>query len=115
MAFDMGVDFADSGANVAVVSIWMGALTTERLVSMMKAMPDRFARLEGTMESPDYTGHVAWAIYNDQAMMQFNGKTIIGAEVGKSYGIADIGGRFPLSVRETTGAVPSQYYAHKVK
>ena len=115
MAFDMGVDFADSGANVAAVSIWMGALTTERLVSMMEAMPDRFAHLEGTLESPDYTGHVAWGIYNDPAMMRFNGKTIIGAEAGKNFGITDVGGKFPLSARETTGAEPAQYCSHKVK
>ena len=115
MAFDMGVDFADAGANVAAVSIWMGALATERLLSMMDAMPERFAHLEGTLESPDYTGHVAWAIYSDPAMMRFNGKTIIGAEVGKDFGIADIGGKFPPSVRETTGAAPPQYYPHKVK
>ena len=115
MAFDMGVDFADAAANVAAVSIWMGALATERLLGMMDAMPDRFAHLEGTLESPDYTGHVAWSIYSDPAMMRFNGKTIIGAEVGKDFGIADIGGKFPPSVRETTGAVPPQYYPHKVK
>jgi NAD(P)-dependent dehydrogenase (short-subunit alcohol dehydrogenase family) len=115
MAFDMGVDFADAGANVAAVSIWMGALATERLVGMMEAMPERFAHLEGTLETPDYTGHVAWAIYNDANLMRFNGKTIIGAEVGKSFGIADSGGKFPPSVRETTGAVPPQYFPHKVK
>jgi len=101
MAFDMGVDFADAGANVAAISIWMGALATERLVGMMQAMPDRFVHLEGTLESPDYTGHVAWAIYNDPEMLRFNGKTIIGAEVGKHFGITDIGGRFPPSVRDT--------------
>lgn len=115
MAFDMGVDFADAGANVAAVSIWMGALTTERLLSMMEAMPDRFAHLEGALESPDYTGHVAWAIYSDPNMMRFNGRTIIGAEVGKDFGITDIAGKFPPSVRETTGVVPPQYFAHKVK
>ena len=26
IAFDIGVDFADAGANVAAVSIWMGAI-----------------------------------------------------------------------------------------
>ncbi len=115
MAFDMGVDFADAGSNVAAVSIWMGALTTERLLSMMEAMPERFAHLEGTLESPDYTGHVAWAIYNDPDLMRFNGKTVIGAEAGKDFGITDIAGKFPPSVRETTGAVPAAYYPHKVK
>jgi len=115
MAFDMGVDFADVGASVAAVSIWMGALTTERLAGMMEAMPERFAHLEGTLESPDYTGHVAWEIYNHPDLMRFNGKTLIGAEVGRDFGITDIAGRFPPSVRETMGAVPPTYFPHKVK
>lgn len=115
MAFDMGVDFADAGANVAAVSVWMGALTTERLLGMMEAMPEKFTHLDGALESPDYTGHVAWALYNDSDMMRFNGKTVIGAEVGKDFGITDIAGRFPPSVRQTTGAAPPEYYPHKVK
>jgi hypothetical protein len=48
-------------------------------------------------------------------MMRFNGKTIIGAEVGGAFGIADIAGKYPPSVRVTTGAVPPQYHPHKVK
>jgi len=116
MAFDMGVDFADAGSNVAVVSIWMGSLATERLLGMIQATPGRFAHLEGKLESPDYTGHVAWAICNDaDKMAKFNGRTIIGAEVARKYGIADISGGFPPSVRQGTGASPPQYYPHKVK
>jgi NAD(P)-dependent dehydrogenase (short-subunit alcohol dehydrogenase family) len=116
MAFDMGVDFADSGAEVAAVSVWMGSLTTERLRSMMDAMPERFSHLEGTLEPVEYTGHVAWAIYNDPEMMvKFNGKTIIGAEVGREFGITDEAGRFPPSVRDGTGASPPQFFPHKVK
>lgn len=115
MAFDMGVDFADAGSNVAAVSIWMGALTTERLLDMMEAMPERFAHLEGQLEPPDYTGHVSWSIFNDPDMMRFNGRTIIGAEVGRDYGITDAAGRFPPSVRKTTGAAPPDYCRYKVK
>lgn len=115
MAFDMGIDFADAGANVASVSIWMGALTTERLVGMMEAMPEKFTHLEGALETPGYTGHVAWAIYNDPELMRFNGKTIVGAEAGQAFGITDIAGQFPPSARDTTGAVPPEYYPHKVK
>ena len=116
MAFDMGVDFADAGANVAAVSIWMGSLTTERLLGMMEQMPDLKQHLEGTLESAGYTGHVAWAMLDDPDMFaRFNGKTVIGAEVGKEYGITDIDGKFPPSVREGTGASPPQYYPYKVK
>jgi len=116
MAFDMGVDFADAGANVASVSVWMGSLTTERLMGMMEAMPALKSQLEGTLESAGYTGHVAWAMFNDPDMVaKFNGKTVIGAEVGKDYGITDIAGRFPPSVRQGTGASPPQFAPYKVK
>lgn len=116
MAFDMGVDFADAGANVAAVSIWMGALTTERLLEMMEAVPDLRKSLEGSLESAGYTGHVAWEMFNDPEMLaRFNGKTVIGAEVGKEYGITDIDGKYPPSVRDGTGASPPQFAAYKVK
>jgi NAD(P)-dependent dehydrogenase (short-subunit alcohol dehydrogenase family) len=115
MAFDMGIDFADAGANVAAVSIWMGALTTERLVGMMEAMPEKFTHLEGALETPDYTGHVVWAIYHDPQFMRFNGRIVIGAESGQGFGITDIAGKFPPSARDTTGAAPPEYYSYKVK
>jgi NAD(P)-dependent dehydrogenase (short-subunit alcohol dehydrogenase family) len=115
MAFDMGVDFADAGAQVAAVSVWMGALTTERLLQMMEEMPERFAHLDGALESAGYTGHLAWALFNDPEMMRHNGQTVIGAELGKAYGITDIKGRFPPSAREGTGAAPPTYSPYKVK
>jgi NAD(P)-dependent dehydrogenase (short-subunit alcohol dehydrogenase family) len=116
MAFDMGVDFADAGTNVACASIWMGSLTTERLLGMMEAMPALKDQLEGTLESAGYTGHVAWAMFNDPAMFEkFNGRTVIGAEVGRDYAITDIDGKYPPSVRNGTGASPPQYAPYKVK
>lgn len=116
MAFDMGVDFADAGVNVASTSVWMGSLTTERLRDMMDAMPELRKNLEGTLESAGYTGHVAWEMFQDPDMFaKFNGKTVIGAEVGKEYGLTDIDGKFPPSVRDSTGASPPQYVPYKVK
>jgi NAD(P)-dependent dehydrogenase (short-subunit alcohol dehydrogenase family) len=115
MAFDMGVDFADAGVNVAAVSIWMGALTSERLLEMIAAEPEKFKHLEGQLESTGLTGHVAWALFNDPTMMDYNGKTLIGAEIARKYGITDIGGEFAPSFREQTGIAPTQYGAYKVK
>jgi NAD(P)-dependent dehydrogenase (short-subunit alcohol dehydrogenase family) len=115
MAFDMGVDFADAGANVAAVSIWMGALTSERLLEMMAAEPEKFKHLEGQLESTGLTGHIAWALFNDSNMMDYNGKTLVGADVAKSYGVTDIGGSYAPSFREQTGIEPAKYGAYKVK
>lgn len=116
MAFDMGVDFADAGSGVAAASVWMGSLTTERLLGMMEVMPELRNHLEGTLESSGYTGHVAWAMFNDPEMIgKYNGRTVIGAEVGREYGIRDIDDKFPPSVRDGTGASPPQFYPYKVK
>ena len=115
MAFDMGVDFADAGANVAAVSIWMGALTSERLLEMMAAEPEKFRHLQGQLESTGLTGHLAWALFNDPAMMDYNGKTLVGADLAKKYGITDLGGKFAPSFREATGIAPPSYGGYKVK
>jgi NAD(P)-dependent dehydrogenase (short-subunit alcohol dehydrogenase family) len=115
MAFDMGVDFCDAGAGVAAVSVWMGSLSSERLMQMIEAEPKKYGYLEKTLESTGLTGHVAWAIYNDPKMMSFNGRTVIGAEVAKHYGIADRDGKFAPSARALTGVGPIDYHDYKVK
>ncbi len=115
MAFDMAVDFRDAGVDVAALSIWMGSLATERLLAIMKAAPEHFKHLESTLETPGYTGHVIWALYNDPRLMQYSGKTLIGAEMGKTYGILDEGGNYPPSVRDLHNAVPIEYGDYKVK
>jgi NAD(P)-dependent dehydrogenase (short-subunit alcohol dehydrogenase family) len=115
MAFDMGVDFADAGVNVAAVSIWMGALTSERLLEMMAAEPEKFKHLEGQLESTGLTGHLAWALFNDPKLMDCNGKTLVGADLAKSYGIADLNGAYAPSFREQTGIAPAEFAAYKVK
>ncbi len=115
MAFDMGVDFADAGADVAAVSIWMGALTSERLLEMMAAEPEKFRHLEGQLESTGLTGHLAWALFNDPAMMEYNGKTLVGADLAKAYGITDLDGQFAPSFREATGIAPREFGDYKVK
>jgi NAD(P)-dependent dehydrogenase (short-subunit alcohol dehydrogenase family) len=115
MAFDMGVDFADAGVDVAAVSIWMGALTSERLLGMIEAEPEKFEHLKGTLESTGLTGHLAWELFNDPKMMDYNGKTLIGAELAKSYGITDIDGKFAPSARDYSGVGPFEFHPYKVK
>jgi hypothetical protein len=93
----------------------MGALTSERLLEMIAAEPEKFAHLEGQLESTGLTGHVAWALLNDPQMMDYNGRTLVGADAAKSYGITDIGGKFAPSFSEATGIKPTEYGAYKVK
>ncbi len=115
MAADMGVDFQDAGSHVAALSIWMGSLATDRLLALMASAPDKFKHLEGTIESPEYTGHIIWGLFNDPDLDKLNGQTVIGAEMGRKYGIPDIGGAYPPSVRDMHHCAPPEQYRFKVK
>jgi NAD(P)-dependent dehydrogenase (short-subunit alcohol dehydrogenase family) len=107
-AADMAVDLREF--NVAAVSIWMGALLTERLKMVIASDPARFGHIEGTTETPEFTGHVIWALYNDPELMRMSGRTLIGAELGAQYGIRDRDGRQPTSYRDTHKVVPREQY-----
>ena len=115
MAFDMAVDFKDAGVNVAAISIWMGSLMSERLLQLMRAAPDKFKHLEGALESTQFTGHVIWGLFKDPGLMELNGKTLIGAELGRQYGITDIAGAYPPSIRDMHQCAPHEYFRYKVK
>ncbi|PEQ11892.1 short-chain dehydrogenase [Novosphingobium sp. PC22D] len=109
MAHDFAVDFRDGGANVCAFSIWMGALATERLLAMIEADPDKFGHLRDHLETPEFTGHLIWALHADPQMLELSGRTFIGAELGARYGILDQG-RCPASCRDTQGVAPFDYY-----
>jgi len=115
MAADMAVDFKDAGVDVAALSIWMGSLATERLLSLMAAAPEKFKHLEGTIETPEFTGHIIWALLNDPNLMALSGKTLIGAELGVKYGVTDQNGKYPPSVREMHKCAPREQYPYKIK
>src|SRR3546814_15214355 len=103
-AADMAVDLKDS--KVAALSIWMGALQTERLLQLIASDRDKYGYLENITETPDFTGHVLWALYNDPELMALSGQTVIGAEMAQKYGIRDPGGRPPPSHRQTHQVEP---------
>jgi NAD(P)-dependent dehydrogenase (short-subunit alcohol dehydrogenase family) len=108
MAFDMGMEFDHAGVNVAAVSIWMGSVMTERLRMVIDSDREKFGFIEAGAESPEFTGHLVWAIYKDQQRKARNGVTYIGAELAREFGITDNGKDRP-SYRETHGVVPHQF------
>lgn len=110
MAFDMNVDFRDAGVDVESVSIWMGALATDRLMAIIAADEEKYGYLRDQIETPEFTGHVIWALYNDPEIASLGGQTLIGAELGVKYGIKDEGGRQPPSYRETHKVAPHVHY-----
>jgi NAD(P)-dependent dehydrogenase (short-subunit alcohol dehydrogenase family) len=112
-AADMAVDFKPFG--VAALSIWMGALLTERLKLLIEGHPQKFGKLADTAETPEFTGHVIWALYNDPALLELNGQTVIGAEMAVKYGIKDTAGRQPPSYRVTHGVEPRVQYPNIIR
>jgi NAD(P)-dependent dehydrogenase (short-subunit alcohol dehydrogenase family) len=110
MAFDMAVDFRHAKANVAALSIWMGALATDRLKGIIAADPEKFGYLQDQIETPEFTGHIIWALYNDPQLMEISGQTVIGAEMAVRYGLKDEGGRQPPSYRDTHKVAPHAHY-----
>ncbi len=110
LAFDMAVDFRAAQAKVAAISIWMGALATDRLLGMIEAEPEKYGYLRDQIETPEFTGHVIWALFNDPTLQDRSGQTLIGAELGRECGITDAGGRQPPSYRDTHKVAPHQHY-----
>lgn len=107
-AADMAVDFKEE--NVACLSIWMGTLLTERMQAMIELEPEKYGALTESMETPEFTGHVIWALYNDSNLMEISGQTLIGAEAAIKYGIKDLHDKQPPSYRDTYGVCPQPQF-----
>jgi NAD(P)-dependent dehydrogenase (short-subunit alcohol dehydrogenase family) len=65
-------------------------------------------------QTPEFTGHVIWSLYTDPDVMDVTGRTLIGAELGAKYGIADEGGRQPPSYRALYGVHPPAQFSHNL-
>jgi hypothetical protein len=77
---------------------------------IMAADPEKFGYLQNQIETPEFTGHIIWALFNDPKLMELSGQTVIGAEMAVKYGIKDEGGRQPPSYRETHKVAPHVNY-----
>ena len=113
MAADMAVDFHEFG--IAAVSIWMGSLLTDRVRKIIDSNPQKFGHILDSAETPELTGHVIWALYNDPDVMAMSGQTLIGAELAVKYGITDDEGRQPPSYRDMFDVHPHQQYPHVMR
>jgi NAD(P)-dependent dehydrogenase (short-subunit alcohol dehydrogenase family) len=113
MAADMAVDFVGTG--VSALSIWMGALLTDRLKMVIASDEAKYGYLWDRVESPEFTGHVVWALFNDPALAEHSGQTVIGAEMAVKYGITDDGGRQPPSYRDTHKIEPRVQFPNIIR
>ncbi len=103
-AKDMAVDLR--AHDVAAISIWMGMLRTDRTKRVMDADAQKYAGFWEIAESPEFTGHILAALYNDPKRMEKSGQVVIGAELAQEYGLTDEG-RQPPSHRPMLGG-PTQ-------
>lgn len=101
MAHDMAVDFKPY--NVAVISLWMGLLLTERTRRVFEAEPEMYASMVDTAEHPEFSGRVIDALARDPTLMEKSGQVWIGAELGEEYSVQDIDGKQPMSHRAFFG------------
>ncbi|MGC4963224.1 SDR family NAD(P)-dependent oxidoreductase [Gordonia sp. DT218] len=113
MAADMAHDLSEF--DVASISLWMGSLLTERVRTIIAAKPEKFGHILDSAETPELTGHVIWALFNDPDLMKVSGQTLIGAELATRYGIRDDGDRQPPSYRDLFDVHPSTQYPHVMR
>lgn len=113
MAADMALDFREFG--IAAVSVWMGSLLTDCVRNIIASNPEKLGHILDTAETPELTGHVIWALYQDPELMSWSGQTLIGAELAARYGISDEGGRRPPSYRDLFDVHPHQQCAHVMR
>jgi NAD(P)-dependent dehydrogenase (short-subunit alcohol dehydrogenase family) len=110
MAADMAIDFRDTGITTA--SIWMGSLLTQRVRDIIAANPTELGHILDTAETPEFTGHLIAALYDDPDLPNLSGHTLIGAELAHKYGIKDEGQRQPPSCRELHGVHPHSQFPY---
>ena len=101
MTHDMAIDFKPHG--IAVVSLWMGLLATDRTRRLIAAQPDKYAGMAEAAETPEFSGRIIDALACDPQLMGKSGKVWIGAELGQEYGVTDLDGRQPPSPRAFFG------------
>jgi NAD(P)-dependent dehydrogenase (short-subunit alcohol dehydrogenase family) len=105
MARDMAVELKSH--DVASLSLWLGLTFTERAERNLKRNP---AMTTQTVTNPlvgssvEFPGRVIVALAKDPQIMKRTGGTYIAAELAQEYGVTDIDGRVPPSLRAQRGA-----------
>lgn len=105
MARDMAIELEPHG--VASVSLWMGLTFTERANRNLAARPEMkevTVTNPAVGSSPEYPGRVVVALTTDPKRMERSGGTWIAAELGQEYGVTDVDGSSPPSLRAERGS-----------
>lgn len=105
MARDMAIELKPH--NVASISMWLGLTFTERAkrnLSRNPAMKSQTVTDPTVGSSVEFPGRVILALANDSNIMRRSGGTYIGAELAREYGVTDIDGNVPPSLRAQRGS-----------
>lgn len=105
MARDMAIELKPH--NIASVSFWQGLTFTERAnrnIANNPAMKTQTVTNPMVGSSPEFPGRVIAALAQDPEVMARSGATYIVAELAHEYGVIDIDGKSPPSLRELRGA-----------
>jgi NAD(P)-dependent dehydrogenase (short-subunit alcohol dehydrogenase family) len=105
MARDMAVELKPHG--VASLSLWLGLTFTERAernLSRNPAMTTQTVTNPAVGSSVEFPGRVIAALAADAELMRRSGGTYIAAELARDYGVTDVDGRLPPSLRAQRGA-----------
>uniref|UniRef100_A0AC34FUX3 Uncharacterized protein n=1 Tax=Panagrolaimus sp. ES5 TaxID=591445 RepID=A0AC34FUX3_9BILA len=113
MSADMGVELAPF--KVTVLSLWPGAVKTELTATLIernelniKKSKDiseaATAVIMANGESIEFPGKAIVALASDPNVQRYNGRCVLTADLGQSYGFKDIDGRQILSPRSVNYA-----------
>jgi NAD(P)-dependent dehydrogenase (short-subunit alcohol dehydrogenase family) len=103
MARDMAIELKPH--DVASLSLWQGLTFTERANENLKKVPGMASQLVSAAgTSVEFPGRIIAALAADPNIMRRSGGTFINAELAKEYGVTDIDGRTPPSLRAQRGS-----------
>ncbi|MGB8363778.1 MAG: SDR family NAD(P)-dependent oxidoreductase [Rhizomicrobium sp.] len=103
MARDMAIELKPH--NVASLSLWQGFTYTERARENLKTVPGMASQLNSAIgTSVEFPGRVIAALARDPDVMKRSGGTFINAELAQEYGVTDIDGAIPPSLRAQRGS-----------
>lgn len=105
MARDMAIELKPH--KIASLSMWLGLTFTERAARNLDRDP---AMKSQTVTNPlvgssvEFSGRVIAALAKDPAVMRRSGGTFIAAELARDYGVTDVDGTVPPSLRAERGS-----------
>ena len=105
MARDMAVELKPHA--VASLSLWLGLTFTERAERVLKNNPHMKSQTvtnPAVGSSVEFPGRVIAALARDPEVMKRSGGCYIAAEIAHDYGVTDVDGKVPPSLRAQRGS-----------